>query len=172
MCARVCNVLCYIPLCNSCIKEKLTLTDELIPQAQMATDRQQDRQMDRWTHRQRSKGGGGHIARSKFGCECVSAILSECSSKLPFHASMGSCCILVSSHIYPLLLSCSIICSVYICTYISSHPVLLVVMHNTAYALLLSGIPEKMPTQCDPLMCGSAKNHFADGQNDLDGECN
>lgn len=102
----------------------------------------------------------------------MSAILSECTSKLPFHASMGSCCILVSSHIYPLLLSCSIICSVYICTYISSHPVLLVVMHNTAYALLLSGIPEKMPTQCDPLMCGSAKNHFADGQNDLDGECN
>lgn len=162
-------VLCYFPLCNSCIKEKLTLTDELIPQAQMATDRQQDRQVDTQT---KIKEGGDHIARSKFGCECVSAILSECSSKLPFHASVGSCCILVSSHIYPLLLSCSIICSVYICTYISSHPVLLVVMHNTAYALLLSGIPEKMPTQCDPLMCGSAKNHFADGQNDLDGECN
>lgn len=137
--------------------------------------RQTDNRTDRWTGGHTDKdqrGGGDHIARSKFGCECVSAILSECSLKLPFHASMGSCCILVSSHIYPLLLSCSIICSVYICTYISSHPVLLVVMHNTAYALLLSGIPEKMPTQCDPLMCGSAKNHFADGLNDLDGECN
>lgn len=39
-------VLCYIPLCNSCIKEKLTLTDELIPQAQMATDRQTTGQTD------------------------------------------------------------------------------------------------------------------------------
>lgn len=120
-------VLCYIPLCNSWIKEKLTLTDELIPQAQMATDRQQDRQMDRWTHRQRSKRGGDHIARSKFGCECVSAILSECFSKLPFHASMGSCCILLIFtlccfpvplyalctfvHIYPHILSCLSSCT-------------------------------------------------------------
>lgn len=148
-------VLCYIPLCNSWIKEKLTLTDELIPQAQMATDRQQDRQMDRWTHRQRSKRGGGSYSQIQIWmwvCVCNSIRMLF---KTAFSCFYGK--LLYSSHIYPLLLSCSIICSVYICTYISSHPVLLVIMHNTAYALLLSGIPEKMPTQCDPLMCGSAK---------------
>lgn len=120
-------VLCYIPLCNSCIKEKLTLTDELIPQAQMATDRQQDRQMDRWTHRQRSKRGGGSYSqiqiwmwvcvcnsirmlfKTAFSCFYGKLLYSCIISYLPFAAFLFHYMLCVHLYIY-ILTSCPACC--------------------------------------------------------------
>lgn len=52
-CAEFVIVLCQPCLCNSCIKEKLTLISQLITRAQMEANRR----TDRWTHAQTSKGG-------------------------------------------------------------------------------------------------------------------
>lgn len=63
-CARFVIVLCQPWLCNSCIKEKLTLMVQLITLAQVETDRRTDGQ----TRPQTSKGGSLYLAAVRVVC--------------------------------------------------------------------------------------------------------
>lgn len=167
-------------LCNSYIKEKLTLIIQQITGTHKHRDRQRERLTEGQTdgHIDKHQSRDQVVPRSSSVSLCVRVgrvafIPLEISMFFHFFCPIFQLIFFLS--LLHLLNSLSLVLYPYVFSIYSVDSLISCLLsdtHNTEYKLLLSGISEEGPTQCDALICCSSKSHFTDSPNSSHGDCN